>query len=74
MLPGSGTRGSLVFFTAVNAAYRDTRMTTHQDILRSSADRTATVTLNLPDKLNAWMAAMQPRFKRAPRFTGKQDD
>src|SRR5690349_19835666 len=40
-------------------------MTAYQDILYSTADGVATITLNRPDKLNAWTAAMQSSIKRA---------
>lgn len=40
-------------------------MTTYQDILYSTADGIATITLNRPDKLNAWTPAMQSSIKSA---------
>jgi enoyl-CoA hydratase/carnithine racemase len=40
-------------------------MNQYEDILYSTADGIATITLNRPDKLNAWTAAMQSSIKRA---------
>jgi enoyl-CoA hydratase/carnithine racemase len=40
-------------------------MNQYEDILYSTADGVATITLNRPDKLNAWTAAMQSSIKRA---------
>ena len=40
-------------------------MTNYPDILYEVKDRVATVTLNRPDKLNAWTAAMETSVKRA---------
>lgn len=40
-------------------------MTTYEDILYSVANGVATITLNRPEKLNAWTAAMQSSIKRA---------
>ena len=40
-------------------------MSTYQDILYDVKDGIAVVTLNRPDKLNAWTAAMQASVKRA---------
>jgi enoyl-CoA hydratase/carnithine racemase len=40
-------------------------MSTYEDILYEVKDRIAVVTLNRPDKLNAWTAAMQASIKRA---------
>jgi enoyl-CoA hydratase/carnithine racemase len=40
-------------------------MSQYQDILYSAADGVATITLNRPDKLNAWTAAMQSSIKAA---------
>lgn len=37
----------------------------YEDILYSTTDGVATITLNRPDKLNAWTAAMQSSIKRA---------
>lgn len=40
-------------------------MTAYPDILYEVKDRIALITLNRPDKLNAWTAAMQASIKRA---------
>jgi enoyl-CoA hydratase/carnithine racemase len=40
-------------------------MSQYQDILYSAADGVATITLNRPEKLNAWTAAMQSSIKAA---------
>jgi enoyl-CoA hydratase/carnithine racemase len=40
-------------------------MNQYEDILYSTADGVATITLNRPEKLNAWTAAMQSSIKRA---------
>ncbi len=40
-------------------------MTAYEDILYAAKDRVAVITLNRPDKLNAWTAAMQSSVKRA---------
>jgi enoyl-CoA hydratase/carnithine racemase len=40
-------------------------MNTYADILYSAAEGVATITLNRPDKLNAWTAAMQSSIKLA---------
>jgi enoyl-CoA hydratase/carnithine racemase len=40
-------------------------MTTFEDILYATANGVATITLNRPEKLNAWTAAMQSSIKQA---------
>ena len=40
-------------------------MTNYEDILYAVKDHVAVITLNRPDKLNAWTAAMQSSVKRA---------
>jgi enoyl-CoA hydratase/carnithine racemase len=40
-------------------------MSTYEDILYDVKDRIAVITLNRPDKLNAWTAPMQASIKRA---------
>jgi enoyl-CoA hydratase/carnithine racemase len=45
----------------------------NQEILYSVADRIATVTLNRPDKLNAWTATMEQEV-RAAMFEADQDE
>ena len=40
-------------------------MTEYADILYAVKDRVAVITLNRPDKLNAWTAAMEASVKRA---------
>ena len=40
-------------------------MTAYPDILYAAQDRIGVITLNRPDKLNAWTAAMQSSIKRA---------
>jgi enoyl-CoA hydratase/carnithine racemase len=40
-------------------------MSTYEDILYDVKDRVAVITLNRPDKLNAWTAPMQASIKRA---------
>jgi len=40
-------------------------MTHYEDILYTTADGVATITLNRPEKLNAWTAAMQSSIKAA---------
>ena len=40
-------------------------MTAYEDILYATANGVATITLNRPEKLNAWTAAMQASIKRA---------
>jgi enoyl-CoA hydratase/carnithine racemase len=48
-------------------------MTTFEDILYTSAGGIATITLNRPDKLNAWTAAMQSSIKRAMVHAANDD-
>jgi enoyl-CoA hydratase/carnithine racemase len=48
-------------------------MTNYQDILYSVADQVATITLNRPERLNAWTAAMQSSIRRA-MLDAAQDD
>jgi len=43
-------------------------MTQYEDILFGIADGVATITLNRPDKLNAWTAAMQSSVKQAMEY------
>src|ERR1700736_631128 len=38
---------------------------THSEILYNVADRIATITLNRPDKLNAWTAVMEQEVRSA---------
>src|SRR5207237_10496738 len=38
---------------------------THSEILYDVSDRIATITLNRPDKLNAWTAVMEQEVRRA---------
>ncbi len=47
---------------------------TYEDILYDVKDRVATITLNRPDKLNAWTAAMQASIKRALVDASKDDN
>ncbi|MEQ1865936.1 MAG: enoyl-CoA hydratase [Micropepsaceae bacterium] len=49
-------------------------MTTFEDILYTVKDRVATITLNRPDKLNAWTAPMQASVKRAIVDASKDDN
>jgi enoyl-CoA hydratase/carnithine racemase len=49
-------------------------MTTYEDILYEVKDRVALITLNRPDKLNAWTAAMQSSVKRAIADAAKDDN
>jgi enoyl-CoA hydratase/carnithine racemase len=48
-------------------------MTIFEDILYTSAGGIATITLNRPDKLNAWTAAMQSSVKRAMVHAANDD-
>jgi enoyl-CoA hydratase/carnithine racemase len=48
-------------------------MTMLQDILYDAADGVATITLNRPDKLNAWTAAMQTSIKSAMAQAASDD-
>lgn len=48
-------------------------MTAYADILYEVKDRIALITLNRPDKLNAWTAAMQASIKRAIVDAAKDD-
>ena len=49
-------------------------MSEYEDILYNVQDRIAVVTLNRPDKLNAWTAAMQASVKRAIVDASKDDN
>ena len=49
-------------------------MTTYPDILYAVQDRIAVITLNRPDKLNAWTAPMQASVKRAIVDASKDDN
>jgi enoyl-CoA hydratase/carnithine racemase len=48
-------------------------MNQYEDILYATADGVATITLNRPDKLNAWTAAMQSSIKRAMADAANDD-
>ena len=48
-------------------------MTKFEDILYAAADGVATITLNRPDKLNAWTAAMQSSIKSAMEEAANDD-
>ena len=49
-------------------------MPTYEDILYDVADQIAVITLNRPEKLNAWTAAMQASVKRAIVAASKDDN
>ena len=49
-------------------------MTDYADILYDVKDGVATITLNRPDKLNAWTGAMEASVKRALADAAKRDD
>jgi enoyl-CoA hydratase/carnithine racemase len=49
-------------------------MTDYPDILYDVKDRIAVITLNRPDKLNAWTAAMETSVKRAIADGASRDD
>lgn len=49
-------------------------MAQYQDILVDTADRVATITLNRPDKLNAWTVTMQSEVKKAVIAAGQDDE
>ena len=49
-------------------------MSAYEDILYEVKDRVALITLNRPDKLNAWTAAMQASVKRAIIDAANDDD
>jgi len=49
-------------------------MTDYADILYDVKDRVATITLNRPDKLNAWTGTMEASVKRALADAAKRDD
>src|SRR5262245_58530040 len=49
-------------------------MTAYEDILYDVKDRIAVITLNRPEKLNAWTAAMQASVKRAIVDAAADDD
>ena len=51
-----------------------TQSTTYEDILYDVNDRIALITLNRPEKLNAWTAAMQSSIKRAIVAASKDDN
>ena len=46
---------------------------TYREILYTVQDRVATVTLNRPDKLNAWTAVMEDEFESAIRAAGAEE-
>ena len=48
-------------------------MSEYQDILYTVQDRIALVTLNRPEKLNAWTAAMQSSIKRAMQAAAQDE-
>jgi enoyl-CoA hydratase/carnithine racemase len=48
-------------------------MTDYADVLYEVKDRIATITLNRPDKLNAWTAAMETSVKRAIADAARDD-
>jgi enoyl-CoA hydratase/carnithine racemase len=48
-------------------------MTTFEDILYATANGVATITLNRPEKLNAWTAAMQTSIKQAMEQAANDD-
>ena len=48
-------------------------MSAYEDILYDVKDRVAVITLNRPDRLNAWTAAMQASVKRAIVDAAKDD-
>jgi len=49
-------------------------MSAYEDILYSVEDRVAVITLNRPDRLNAWTPAMQASVKRAMVAASKDDN
>ncbi len=49
-------------------------MTSYSEILVDTADRVATITLNRPDKLNAWTGTMQDEVKAAVLAASKDDN
>ncbi|MCE9521505.1 MAG: enoyl-CoA hydratase [Alphaproteobacteria bacterium] len=49
-------------------------MTAYEDILYTVKDKIAVITLNRPDKLNAWTAPMQASVKRAIVDASKDDN
>jgi enoyl-CoA hydratase/carnithine racemase len=49
-------------------------MTAYEDVLYAVKDKIAVITLNRPDKLNAWTAAMQASVKRAIVDASKDDN
>lgn len=49
-------------------------MNDYADILYDVKDRVATITLNRPDKLNAWTATMEASVRRALADAAKRDD
>ena len=46
----------------------------YQEILYNVADRVATITLNRPDKLNAWTAVMEQEVRRAVHDAEADDE
>ena len=49
-------------------------MSTYDEILYDVADHVATITLNRPEKLNAWTATMENSVRRAVNDAAKDDD
>ncbi len=49
-------------------------MAQYEDLLYEVKDRVAVLTLNRPDKLNAWTAAMEKSVKQAMAAAVEDDD